>query len=200
MMSLFSNIPTRVGIAVGTAVVILFTIGGVALADIPNSKTKVFSGCVAKKTGVLRVIDREAGKKCRKKERAITWSQAGPAGAVGATGGTGATGATGPAGASAIAAADQRFSIMWVGAASAPQSAAIRGDASIRSTTDAGLTVTRVGAGSYCIHVTTPTEGTVGVLQNQGDSMGTIDVTMGIAIPCSTVPTAQIGVRTWSIG
>ena len=70
----------------------------VAIAAIPGGNGTV-AGCYEKNTGLLRVIDAEAGRKCTTYERAITWSQRGPAGAVGATGPMGPAGSAGTAGA-----------------------------------------------------------------------------------------------------
>ncbi len=94
--------------------------------------------------------------------------------------------------------ADQRFSLMWL-SGTTPHRAAIRGDASIRDTDDAGLVVTHVAAGQYCIQVTSANEGAVGVLQDQGGAHGTIDVSMGIGSFCNAVSGAQITVQTWQI-
>ena len=81
-----------------------------AYAAVP-AQNGVITGCYRTATGVLRVIDAEAGARCAANEALITWNNkgpvgprgvAGPAGATGATGATGpqgATGATGPAGA-----------------------------------------------------------------------------------------------------
>jgi hypothetical protein len=131
---------------------------------------------------------------------------AGPAGPTGATGAQGPQGIQGPPGPVGTVAtlADHRFAIMWT-SGTAAKYAAIRGDASIRDTNDAGLVVTKVGTGAYCIQATSPNEGAVGVLQDDfadqsGGIHGTIDVTMGIGSPCSaTAPGAQIAVNTWNI-
>ena len=98
--------------------------------------------------------------------------------------------------------ADQRFALMWV-SGGVPRRAAIRGDASIRDSDDPGLIVTHVAAGQYCITATSPSEGAVGVLQDQtgggGGSRGTIDVSMGIGNFCNAVQGAQIAVQTWQV-
>jgi hypothetical protein len=47
---------------------------GIALATIPGA-TGVINGCYEKRTGLLRVIDAEAGKKCTQWETPISWSQ-----------------------------------------------------------------------------------------------------------------------------
>ena len=52
---------------------------GVAYATIPASGSGVISGCYEKRTGILRVIDAEAGKKCTQYETPISWNQGGPA-------------------------------------------------------------------------------------------------------------------------
>ncbi|MEO7064912.1 MAG: hypothetical protein ABI082_14205 [Dokdonella sp.] len=93
---------------------------------------------------------------------------------------------------------DQRFSLIWL-SGSTPHRAAIRGDASIRDTDDVGLVVTHVAPGQYCIHATSPNEGAVGVLQDQGGTHGTIDVSMGIGSFCNPVSGANITVQTWQI-
>jgi len=85
-----------------SAITALLVGGGVAVASIPNSSSGVISGCYDVKTGVLRVINTEAGATCSaKSETSLLWNAQGPkgdAGLTGATGPTGATGAQGPAG------------------------------------------------------------------------------------------------------
>ena len=49
--------------------------GGVAIASIPSSSTAKFTGCVSKAGGDLRIIDAQAGKKCRSSEKTISWSK-----------------------------------------------------------------------------------------------------------------------------
>jgi collagen triple helix repeat protein len=80
---------------------ILAVAGGVAYATIPNSATAVISGCYGKTTGLLRVIDGQAGKKCTSLEVPISWNQKGlpgVAGGQGPQGPQGDTGAEGPQG------------------------------------------------------------------------------------------------------
>jgi hypothetical protein len=92
-----------------------------------------------------------------------------------------------------------RFSVMWLDGAGVPHRAAIRGDGSIRDTDDAGLTVTIIDSGQFCVHATSVSEGLVGVAQNDGaDVPRTIDVTMGIANDCNSVPDATFMVQTWT--
>lgn len=86
------------GLAVGGAAATLL-VAGVATAAIPNSSTKVVTTCVNKSTGVVRVIDAQAGKRCKARERTLTLNQKGAAGLNGATGAVGAPGATGATGA-----------------------------------------------------------------------------------------------------
>ncbi|KOU78124.1 hypothetical protein ADK94_35330 [Streptomyces sp. XY593] len=75
-------------------------LSGAAHADIPGANG-VYTGCYSRITGNLRVIDFEAGQRCRTLlgENTVTWNQTGPKGATGATGATGSTGATGNTGA-----------------------------------------------------------------------------------------------------
>lgn len=71
--------------------------GGFAYASIPGPDG-VISGCRNKSTGVLRVIDRDAGVRCRASERALDWNQVGPQGPPGQEGAQGAAGVQGPPG------------------------------------------------------------------------------------------------------
>lgn len=85
--------------ALGAAVLGLLAAGGIGWAAIPGSgESAVISGCYEKTTGVLRVIDAQAGKTCTRWETAISWSQKGPKGDAGPQGTPGAAGAAGPAG------------------------------------------------------------------------------------------------------
>ena len=70
---------------------------GVAYAAIPGSGG-VISGCYEKKTGILRVIDAEAGKTCLSFETPISWNQKGPKGDQGAHGIQGPQGEKGESG------------------------------------------------------------------------------------------------------
>jgi hypothetical protein len=68
--------------------------GGVAYAAIPSSNG-VISGCYAKQSGDLRVIDADAGKTCLSSELPISWNQRGPTGPPGAKGDKGDPGPQG---------------------------------------------------------------------------------------------------------
>jgi collagen triple helix repeat protein len=60
--------------------------GGIAVATIPGSDS-VVNGCYEKRTGILRVIDTEAGKACiTRYETPINWNQKGPKGEPGLQG------------------------------------------------------------------------------------------------------------------
>jgi hypothetical protein len=89
------------GVLLGVIAVVLAA-GGFAVAAIPEGDGTI-NGCYAKKSGALRVVP--AGKKCRKGELPLSFSQkgdpgaAGPAGPAGAKGDPGATGAKGAPGA-----------------------------------------------------------------------------------------------------
>ncbi|HEX5995349.1 MAG TPA: hypothetical protein VFY84_09435, partial [Jiangellales bacterium] len=62
---------------------------GAALASIPDSGG-VIHGCYGRTNGKLRVIDTNAGGKCKPGEVALNWNQTGPAGPVGPPGPAGA--------------------------------------------------------------------------------------------------------------
>ncbi len=63
--------------AFGAAALMLLVAGGVGYAAIPSSESAVISGCYERNTGLLRVIDAQAGKTCTKWEVPISWSQNG---------------------------------------------------------------------------------------------------------------------------
>jgi hypothetical protein len=87
-------------------IALLVAVGGAAFAAIPD-KAGVVHSCYQKNGGGLRVVDTtkhgSAGK-CRKSEKALTWSQRGPIGAQGLQGAQGALGTPGPPGRSALTA------------------------------------------------------------------------------------------------
>jgi len=62
-----------VGFVAGIAVAGLVAGTGAAIAAIPSSTTATYTGCVAKSSGALRVVDAQAGKKCTSKEKTISW-------------------------------------------------------------------------------------------------------------------------------
>jgi len=64
-----------VGFVAGIAVAGLVAGTGAAIAAIPSSTTATYTGCVAKVSGALRVVDAQAGKKCTSKEKAISWGK-----------------------------------------------------------------------------------------------------------------------------
>lgn|SRR5215211_188386 len=75
-MRISAKLPRRgfVLLAIATALAVG---GGLAYATIPGSDG-VISGCWSKRTGVLRVIDREASTQCLASENALDWNQRGP--------------------------------------------------------------------------------------------------------------------------
>jgi len=85
---------TRLVIVAGVALALG---AAAAYATIPGSGG-VISGCYEKRTGILRVIDAEAGKSCLRLETPISWNEKGEKGDAGAPGPQGPPGATGPAG------------------------------------------------------------------------------------------------------
>lgn len=70
---------------------------GVGYAAIPSSNGAV-NGCYEKVTGILRVIDKDAGKACKSFETPITWSTQGQKGDRGAIGPAGPAGPAGEKG------------------------------------------------------------------------------------------------------
>ena len=90
----------RVFVVAGLAVC---ATAGVAWASIPDGETKVITGCFNKSDGVLRVIDKQAGVKCKNSEVELSWNQAGPTGPVGPVGPAGGAGQPGAPGAAGLA-------------------------------------------------------------------------------------------------
>jgi hypothetical protein len=89
---------SRRALVLSVAALALAVGAGVAYATIPASGSGVISGCYEKRTGILRVIDAEAGKKCTQYETPISWNQGGPEGPVGDKGPTGDKGPQGDPG------------------------------------------------------------------------------------------------------
>jgi hypothetical protein len=87
--------PKSLAIAAAATVAL---VAGAAYATIPGS-SGVVNGCYGKVTGILRVIDAEAGKSCLNVENPISWNQQGPKGDPGATGSPGPKGDKGDTGA-----------------------------------------------------------------------------------------------------
>ncbi len=79
------------------ATALLAGAAGIALATIPGTGGTI-SGCYEKKTGILRVIDAQAGKTCLSFETPIAWNQQGLRGDPGAQGVQGKEGAKGDPG------------------------------------------------------------------------------------------------------
>jgi hypothetical protein len=83
---------------VGLALVAVLAAAGVGYAAVPSADG-VIHGCIGTNpAGSLRVVDAEAGDKCRTNERELTWNQQGPKGDKGDTGPAGPAGPQGPAG------------------------------------------------------------------------------------------------------
>ena len=89
--------PGRTAILGATAATVAVS-AGIAYAAIPNSGTGVINGCYGKQTGILRVIDAQAGKTCLSIETPISWNQQGPTGPQGLKGDKGDQGERGPIG------------------------------------------------------------------------------------------------------
>jgi hypothetical protein len=86
---------SRLFAALAASAVTAALIGGIAVAKIPSADGTI-TGCYDKRTGALRVIDAERGRRCKASEIRVSWNQRGPAGPQGAAG---AAGAMGPQGA-----------------------------------------------------------------------------------------------------
>jgi hypothetical protein len=82
--------------ALTAGVAVLVAGGGAALATIPGDGG-VVSGCYAKSTGALRVID-DSTTQCKDGEMALTWNQTGPQGTKGDPGPQGPRGDQGAQG------------------------------------------------------------------------------------------------------
>ena len=87
---------------VGADVATIVVSGSLAIAAIPDSTTKVITGCYKKISGELRVIDKAAKGACNvKTEVELGWNQQGvrgDQGIAGVSGSAGATGGQGPSG------------------------------------------------------------------------------------------------------
>jgi hypothetical protein len=87
----------RRGLSLLSAAAVLIAVGvGISQAAIPGADGTI-SACYKKAGGALRVIDARAAK-CKSTEKALRWSQTGPAGAQGLAGPTGPVGPEGPRG------------------------------------------------------------------------------------------------------
>jgi hypothetical protein len=89
---------SRRAIVLSVAILALAVGAGVAYATIPASGSGVINGCYEKRTGLLRVIDAQAGKTCTQWETPISWNQGGPEGPPGDKGPMGDKGPQGDPG------------------------------------------------------------------------------------------------------
>jgi hypothetical protein len=64
-----------IGFAAGVLVAGLVAGTGVAIAAIPSTTTSTFTACVNKSSGVVRMIDYQAGKRCTSRELAVSWGK-----------------------------------------------------------------------------------------------------------------------------
>lgn len=113
----------RLMIAVSLAAVLLAGVG-TALASIPDSRTGVYTACMDG-YGKIRLINYEAGRRCRSTEKRVTWNRTGPRGPQGVPGSTGApgpqgvpgpSGAPGPTGAPGVSGREVVFADGEMGA------------------------------------------------------------------------------------
>lgn len=75
-----------VGLVAGAASAACLVGGGIAVAAIPSTATGNFTGCVLKTSGATRIIDYQAGKRCKATENTVNWAQRGPQGVPGPAG------------------------------------------------------------------------------------------------------------------
>src|SRR5687767_12892664 len=87
---------TRRALLLAAAVLAATVAAGVAFGTIPGSGG-VINGCYGS-SGLLRVIDVDAGGKCTASERPISWNEQGPKGDAGLRGEQGPKGDPGPQG------------------------------------------------------------------------------------------------------
>lgn len=90
-------------LAAATAVLTLGVAAAAASGAIPSGADGVIHACYQKpgllaNPGAVRVIDQEAGQRCRSNETALVWNQSGPKGDTGPKGDPGVTGARGEQG------------------------------------------------------------------------------------------------------
>jgi len=91
---------TRSGSIATVVLVALLASVGVAYAAIPSADGVIHAcyNASSNPSGSVRVIDTEAGAKCAKNEKPLSFNQTGPAGPQGPAGPAGPTGLTGPQG------------------------------------------------------------------------------------------------------
>ena len=82
--------------ALAAATTAIVVTGTIAIAAIPDSTTKVITGCYAKTGGALIIIDKQAGKTCTTSQIELTWAQQGAPGVAGPAGPAGPSASSGP--------------------------------------------------------------------------------------------------------
>lgn len=96
---MFRTSPLRV-VILAASILALVAVGEAAIASIPDAKG-ILHGCVAKRSGALRVVDsarRSSAGRCRRSEKSVTWGKQGTRGPAGSQGVPGPTGSAGPSG------------------------------------------------------------------------------------------------------
>ena len=84
---------------VGAVAATAILTGSLAIAAIPNSTSRVITSCYDRRSGALRVIDKQAGAACNTRtETELAWNQTGPKGDIGLTGAPGVAGIKGDPG------------------------------------------------------------------------------------------------------
>ena len=72
--------------AIAAATTAIVVTGSIAIAAIPDSATKVITGCYSKTSGALVIIDKQAGRSCTTSQIELSWAQQGVPGIPGAAG------------------------------------------------------------------------------------------------------------------
>jgi Collagen triple helix repeat (20 copies) len=145
------RITSRARRTTAVVAVLAFAGMGVAYADVPDSSTGVITGCWISGNGGLRVIDAQAGVKCKSNETQISWSKTGPVGATGATGANGAVGPQGPTGDTGATGATGADGPRGPAGPTLMATGIVMANGSIQSGTESGPvpTITRTGPGVY---------------------------------------------------
>ena len=93
------NLTSR-GVTATIVLIALLASVGVGYAAIPSTNGVIYAcyNTAANPSGMLRVIDVEAGAKCSKNEKSLTFNQIGPQGPAGPAGPQGPVGSQGPVG------------------------------------------------------------------------------------------------------
>ena len=136
------SITAAIAAATATAIVVSSSF---AIAAIPNSNTKVITGCDLKTSGTLRVIDKQANKTCKTTETELSWNQQGSKGEPGNAGQSGLPGSAGPPGAPA----PRPAGVVWVATSGGDYATVSEALAAITDNSSTHRYVIRVAPGTF---------------------------------------------------